>query len=72
MAPENEIYADIAIETYLNAIRTTPWRIVQRRNNDHTVESVIAGFQHEELAVQFIRAITPITGYYLKLENVDA
>lgn len=57
---------------YRDDLRTTPWMIVQRRVSDREVESVIARFQHEQLAERFLRAIKPITDHYLALENVDA
>lgn len=50
---------------------TLSWVILQVRIEDRAVESIIARFQHEQLADRFLQAIKPITGHYLALENVD-
>lgn len=69
LSPENEYYADISVESYLGALESTPWAVYQVRNSDHEVESVIARFQHQQLAQRFLSAIKPITGHYLRLEG---
>lgn len=71
LSPENELYVDIAVESYLGALQKTPWTVLQRRIQDRGVESVIARFQHEQLAERFLSAIQPITGCYLTLEGLD-
>lgn len=47
------------------------WVILQVRVDDREVESVIAKFQHKQIAEQFLSAIQPVTGHYLILEEID-
>lgn len=69
LAPENESYADIASEAYLDALKNTPWSVIQRRNEDDAVESVIARFQHKNLAERFLASVQAVQGCYLSLEG---
>lgn len=47
------------------------WAILQVHVDSGEVESVIARFQHEQLAERFLSAIQPITGHYLALEGIN-
>lgn len=47
------------------------WVVLQVHIDSREVESVIARFQHEQLAERFLSAIRPITGHYLTLEALN-
>lgn len=46
------------------------YAIVQKRKKDGSAESVIARFQHESLANEFMKLIVPVDDHYLYLQEL--